>query len=188
MKRIKIFSAMFVLSMAGILHAQSNSTNSARHKTRSVFIELFGPSNLIGISYDSRFTSHTSFGYRIGISYFKGGGTSLLGMSSNYGFFCPIEVNYLLGEKKHKFEIGSGVEIGFCSEKIFYFDIKTEQHITENNKIFGYYFYSNIGYRYQARNGFQFRVGINPTFSPDTKHAAKRDPFITPYISLGYAF
>ena len=168
--------------------AQTSSKENVKLRTKSVFLEFLGPSNLIGISFDSRFSSRTSFGYRIGLSYFKGGGSFLFGSSSNYGVFCPLEVNYLIGKKKHKLEIGTGAEIGYCSEKVSFFDLKTEKNIMEKKRIFGYYFYSNIGYRYQAYNGFQFRTGINPTYSPNTKHAAKRKPSIAPYISFGYAF
>ncbi|MBD5278604.1 MAG: hypothetical protein HDS32_05145, partial [Bacteroides sp.] len=36
---------------------------------RSIYAELFGASNLIGISYDSRIKPGSPFGYRGGISY-----------------------------------------------------------------------------------------------------------------------
>ena len=188
MKRNFLSSLLIVLCMSVTAQTQSISSDSIRNKTRSIFLEFLGPSNLIGISYDSRFNPRSSFGYRIGVSCFAGGESSLFGTSSNYGIFFPVEVNYLLGKKKHKFEIGTGVEIGYCSKKVNYLDLKSDKNITESTRIFGYYFYSNIGYRYQAYNGFQFRIGINPTFSPDTEHAAKRNPCIAPYISFGYAF
>ncbi len=188
MKRKFLSLILFALCMSTTAQTQSISSDTTQKKTRSIFLEFLGPSNLIGISYDSRFNPRTSFGYRIGVSYFAGGESSLFGTSSNYGIFFPVEVNYLLGKKKHKFEIGTGVEIGYCSKKVNYLDLKSEKDITESTKVFGYYFYSNIGYRYQAYNGFQFRIGINPTFSPDTEHAAKRNPCIAPYISFGYAF
>ena len=188
MKRKFLSLILFVLCMSTTAQTQSISSDSTQKKTRSLFLELLGPSNLIGISYDSRFNPRTSFGYRIGVSCFAGGESSLFGSSSNYGLFFPIEVNYLLGKKKHKLEIGTGAEIGYCSKKENYLDLKTEKNITESTKIFGYYFYSNIGYRYQAYNGFQFRIGVNPTFSPNTEHVAKRNPCVAPYISFGYAF
>lgn len=188
MKRKFLSLIMLVVCMSTTAQTQSNSSDSTQKKTKSLFLEFFGPSNLIGISYDSRFNQRTSFGYRIGVSCFAGGESSLFGTSSNYGIFFPVEVNYLLGQKKHKFEIGTGAEIGYCSNKVNYQDLKSEKNITESTRIFGYYFYSNIGYRYQAYNGFQFRIGINPTFSPDTEHAAKRNPCVAPYISFGYAF
>ena len=188
MKRKFLSLILLIVCMSTTAQTQFNSSDSTQKKIRSLFLEFLGPSNLIGISYDSRFSPRTSFGYRIGVSYFAGGESSLFGTSSNYGIFFPVEVNYLLGKKKHKFEIGTGVEIGYCSKKVNYLDLKSEKDITESTRIYGYYFYSNIGYRYQAYNGFQFRIGINPTFSPDTEHAAKRNPCVAPYISFGYAF
>ena len=40
-----------------------------RKRYKSVYLEFLGASNLIGISYDSRLSPTSHWGYRIGISY-----------------------------------------------------------------------------------------------------------------------
>lgn len=56
------------------------------------------------------------------------------------------------------------------------------------NTTFGYYFFSNIGYRYISTKGFLFRIGLSPSFSFNDKHGVTKEPFIYPYISFGYSF
>ena len=57
-----------------------------------------------------------------------------------------------------------------------------------SNTTFGYYFFSNIGYRYISTKGFLFRIGLSPSFSFNDKHGITKEPFIYPYISFGYSF
>lgn len=170
------------------IQAKTGDTDSIHSRNKSLYLELFGPSNLIGISYDSRFTARTAWGYRIGVSYFYGESSSMFSSSSSHIIFCPVEVNYLIGKKKHKLEIGTGINLGMSRENANYFDIEKDEMVTEVQRNFAYFFYSNIGYRFQADNGFQLRIGVNPTFSPEWEHVAKRKPAVLPYVSLGYSF
>ena len=183
---IKCVWAVCALPM--LLQAQPLAPDTVKVRFKSVYLELLGPSNLIGISFDSRFTPRTSWGYRVGVSGFRGGQSSLFGSSSNYGIFFPLEVNVLSGKKKHKLELGTGAEIGYVNEAVSYWDLQTGLNRIEHKGMLGYFFYSNLGYRYQANPGFQFRIGANATYSPHTRHAVKRSPFLAPYVSLGYAF
>ncbi|MBO7577082.1 MAG: hypothetical protein J6T03_06415, partial [Bacteroidales bacterium] len=55
-----------------------------------------------------------------------------------------------------------------------------------SHSTWGYYFFGNIGYRYQPSHGFQFRVGISPSFNFGGDHAVSKN--LAPYISFGFVF
>ena len=62
-------------------------------RDKNIYIEFLGASNLIGVSFDSRFTPISPWGYRIGISYFQGGDSFIKASNSNRGLFFPIVMN-----------------------------------------------------------------------------------------------
>lgn len=174
----------------------------AQEQDKSVYLEVFGPSNLIGVSYDARIKSGSNLGYRVGLGY-------MAGYTDN--FFCnyeshhqnaitvPLELNYLIGKGKSKLEIGAGSNIGMyhVSGTVFKCDYVPkddglyeqinlrDEHYSETK--FGYYMYGNVGYRHTAKNGFQFRCGVNPSFNFGDKHGLKK-AVLYPYVSFGYAF
>lgn len=65
-----------------------------------------------------------------------------------------------------------------------YYQGTTYQH---SRNVFGYYVFGNIGYRHTAKNGFQFRVGVSPSFNFGDSHGVQK-PVLYPYISFGKAF
>lgn len=84
-----------------------------------------------------------------------------------------------------------GSNLGIYNEHISFIEKSKDQYETINltsNTTFGYYFFSNIGYRYISTKGFLFRIGLSPSFSFNDKHGVTKEPFIYPYISFGYSF
>lgn len=164
-----------------------------RKRYKSVYLEFLGASNLIGISYDSRLSPTSHWGYRIGISYYQGGNSY---SSPNRGVFFPIEFNHLIGKNKHKLEIGLGSNLGIYNQSISYIyasfteDIDNQSAVIQSTSqtTFGYYLFSNIGYRYLSNKGFLFRIGLNPSFNFKDKHGITKEPSVYPYISFGYSF
>ena len=162
---------------------------------RNIYAEFFGPSNIFGISFDSRFSPGTPLGYRVGLS--MGIGGSIFHFDSNKNRFAigiPIEVNGIFGKQNSKFEVGLGANIGLLTRR--WDKVIVENAINDNSNpyhtdksirsYFYYYMFGNIGYRLQKENGFMFRVGITPTFVFDgTKHL-RLSPFVMPYVSFGY--
>ena len=167
---------------------------------RSIYAELFGASNLIGISYDCRIKPGSPFGYRAGISYLHASSDANLNFNGNqlyysneelYGFAVPLEFNCILGKRKSKFEVAFGLNIGvYNTQKYSYYDESfiplMDYKTSERHTTFGYYFFSNIGYRYQRKNGFMLRIGVSPSFSFGDRHGLRKAPFLYPYLSLGY--
>lgn len=162
-----------------------------RKRYKSIYLEFFGASNLIGISYDSRLSPTSPWGYRIGISYFQGGSSSINSHRPNRGIFFPVEMNYLLGKNKHKLELGAGSGLGLYNEHISFVEETRNQQVmikSAPHTTFGYYLFSTIGYRYLSTKGFLFRAGLTPSFNFKDKHGITKEPFIYPYISFGYSF
>ena len=97
-----------------------------------------------------------------------------------YPFNCP------------EYNKRSSHNLCFCkSSDISFIEKSKDQYETINltsNTTFGYYFFSNIGYRYISTKGFLFRIGLSPSFSFNDKHGVTKEPFIYPYISFGYSF
>ena len=152
----------------------------AQQKTRNLSVELLGAQNIVGVNYDSRFDGNSGLGYRVGIGYGYGNNSGLFDQKIN-GVGVPLELNYLLGKKNSKLELWypGGENTDETSPKIdFYTSSKTQ---------FGYFFFGDIGYRYQRSNGFMFRVGVSPSFNFGDKYGLNKAAFF-PYIGLGWSF
>ena len=102
----------------------------AQNKVSRISLELLGAQNTVGINYDSRFKGNSGLGYRVGIGFGYCDNSSLLDQNIK-GVGVPIELNYLLGKKKHKLEIGFGASLGVY-------------HVKETT------WYSSFGFRLQA--------------------------------------
>ena len=193
---MNLFKTLLILCVAV---AQSAMAQQVENTQKSMYLELFGASNMVGVNYDSRFKPNSPWGYRVGLGYTYSKNYGLLsGSNSIRGVDVPIEANYLLGKKRSKLELGLGVNLGYYKEKYDTWNLKEigkEDGITyyesiykgeDSRSLWGYYCFSNIGYRYQPSHGFQFRAGISPSFNLGGKHAVSKSVF--PYISFGYVF
>ena len=185
MKKLFIFVAM--------LFAAINM--QAQTKVQSVSVELLGAQSMAGINYDSRFKGNSGLGYRVGVGFGYGDNSGLFEQDIK-GVGVPIEINYLLGKKHHKLEVGFGTSLGFyhVKESAWYYcqpvPPETEGHneqYTSSSNHFGYFMFGDIGYRYQRDNGFMFRVGISPSFNFGDKYGLHKSAFY-PYIGLGWSF
>ena len=167
----------------------------AQDKVRNISVEALGAQNTIGINYDTRLHGNSGWGYRIGIGFGYGNSDSFFEETTIKGVGIPLEMNYLFGKKNSKLEVGVGTSIGVYRIKeglAFYYESTLEhpEGIFEthynNDTRFGYFFFGNIGYRYQRPKGFVFRTGFTPSFSFG-KCGLTRS-FFYPYISFGWSF
>ncbi|WP_033150257.1 hypothetical protein [Prevotella sp. RM4] len=191
-----LFITLLILCLAATQTAMAQQSENTQ---KSLYLELLGPSNIVGLNFDSRLKPDSPWGYRVGMGYTYSKNYGLLsGSNSIRGVDVPIEANYLLGKKRSKFELGLGVNLGYYKEEydvwnlnkvgeedglIYYESVYAGK---ESHSLWGYYCFGNIGYRYQPSHGFQFRVGISPSFNLGGKHAVSKSVF--PYISFGYVF
>lgn len=167
---------------------QSNIIAQNTNK-QNIYIEVLGPSNLIGISYDTRLNPGSNLGYRIGVAYTYNRRSNFLfdNSTSTKGYSSPAEINYLFGKKENKFEVGIGTNLGLYRVHQTYIE-SSKKEIEKSTLTFGYYFFSNIGYRYQPEQGLQYRVGISPSFSFGDSHSINKSPLMAAYLSVGYVF
>ncbi len=174
----------------------------AQQKTRSLSVELLGAQTIAGINYDSRFEGNSGLGYRVGIGYGYGNTSGLFDQKIN-GVGVPLELNYLLGKNNSKLELGFGASLGVyqVKETIGYVEDtwwypggeNTDEtspktyFYTSSRTQFGYFFFGDIGYRYQRPSGFMFRVGVSPSFNFGDKYGLSKTAFF-PYIGFGWSF
>lgn len=173
----KIISLLILTVFAFALNAQ---TTTAEPATRSVYIELGGPSVIYSLNYDFMFNraSTTGWGARVGAGASAGGDFNFVSI--------PLMVNYLLGKHNNFFELSAGPVINFGDEML-YID-------PEVAPVFGSIY---IGYRLQpADQGFLFRAGVpihfgvNEEFDWETNETVNQF-YILPFypgVSFGYAF
>ena len=182
---------------AAIVSIGAKAQQTCDTPDRGIYLEILGASNIVGINYDARFKANSPWGYRIGVGYTYSKQYSIFsGSNSLKGPDIPVEINYLLGKKNSKLDLGFGLNLGYYTEKYDTWDIKqtgevdgTPYYESEyageaKHSLWGYYFFGNIGYRYQPTHGFQFRIGISPSFNLGGKHAVDKGFF--PYVSFGY--
>lgn len=171
MKKVLFLIILFATSLE--LVAQTKS---------SISLNLFGDSNTFGINYEKRFSDCPKWGLRVGLSYGYDSNTGLLNenLANSESFSIPIDLNYISGQGKNHFEFGLGISNGLYKEE----DIFKKKTIND----WGFFVYSNIGYRFQGRRGIIFRTGLTPSLNLGGKHGVQRSALIYPYISLGYTF
>ena len=86
-------------------------------------------------------------------------------------------------------ELGFGASVGYyhVEESGTIWDLTTNEiydYESKENK-FGYFFFGDIGYRYQPTHGMVFRVGVSPSFNFDDSHSIYKAA-LYPYISFGF--
>lgn len=184
------------LLMAGCLPAKAWDASLERH--RSVYLEVPGGPALVSVNYDSRFRPGSHWGYRTGLGYTYSGHFGISDFSDKInGVSIPLELNFQAGRRKSRFEAGLGANLGYYHERYSYAYITTSYeddgfHIRKGGTVkgthqsFGYFLYANVGYRLQLPRGFQFRIGLSPSFNFGGKHALTK--LWSPYMSFGYAF
>lgn len=192
---------MKTLLLAALMAASSTAA-LAQDRVKSISLEGFGAQNTVGINYDTRFKGNSGWGYRVGVGYGCGNNSNFFDQDVK-GVGVPLEINYLLGKRHSKLEMGVGTNLGIYHVK----ESAWEQeggatatsdtpddpsapsyawHETSSNR-FGYLVFVNVGYRHERQNGLMYRLGISPSFNFGDSHGLKKT-FFYPYVGLGWAF
>lgn len=91
--------ASFAIGVFANIFAQ-DTLSFKKTRDKNIYVEFLGSSNLIGVSFDSRFTPISPWGYRLGVSYFKEGILLLKHLTLIEGYFSlskstfsPLEIS-----------------------------------------------------------------------------------------------
>lgn len=181
MKRLLFI--MFVALFVAAVRAQEKPR-------RALFTEFAGASGLVGVSFDSRLKSSTHWGYRVGLSYNMGMGTSPKDEPSVLyaGPSMLVAGNYLIGRGNHRLELGLGMAFGyFCKEDNADAPPGSSGWDFYRHWEMGYYHFGEVGYRYQPARGFFLRMGVALNFVFERK-VGLQWPISLPYLGCGFAF
>ena len=183
--------AALALMLASLSMVAQDSLDMRPSSYQSLSLELFGAHNTIGLNYDRRFKGNDGLGFRVGLGYGYSESSYFMFLShSIHDIAIPLEINYLLGKGRHKLELGLGANIGYYNETYYLDKAYVPQGMSQYNytlkrSTFGYFMYGNIGYRLQTNRGFQFRIGLTPSFNFGDKYGLHREWYY-PYVSFGW--
>lgn len=116
----------------------------------ALFLEIFGSGGLVTVQYERIFSE--TIVLRGGVGYFSN--------IHSRGMSFPLEVMFLSGKGRGKFEIGGGAtyyDVAGDGDEDSFFDL-------ENSGFRGTLFF---GYRYISLEGYIYRIGFTPVFSSD---------------------
>ena len=110
--RLILLTGLFLLTGTLTVSAQEEQS-----RDKSIYLELLGPSMMVGINYDARFKEGSPWGYRTGLGFGYSESNWFFGdATSTRVYSVPLEVNYLIGKRKSKLELGVGVNVGLYND------------------------------------------------------------------------
>lgn len=156
---------------------------------RTVFTELGGAANGISANFDSRLAPNSHWGYNVGLGYSNDNYSNYYRYSLVH-LSLPVRMYYLVGKSRHHFELGAGVVSGVVqySEKHRLNEPQSQSFLEADRKQFRYYFTTNLGYRFQPKQGLLLRVGLSVNACEYYDDYHRYFGIVRPYLSLGYAF
>ena len=156
MKKITFIAIALMLSVLN-MNAQTPS-DSLNKPVKNLSVELMGPSNMLGIHFDSRFKANKGFGYSVGLAWAYLSSDNFINDINHFNIvsFVP-RLNYLIGRKNKKLELGVGANLSLVFGRYEYdsynlvqqpdnsYKLVFDKHIKENRSFGFYYLFTNIG-------------------------------------------
>ena len=139
MKKI-IFATAIALLTTMPASAQYNNNSTAK-PVQNISVELLGPSNWLGLHYDTRVKGNSGWGYSVGLGWGYSEASTLFKIVERYHLISLVpRANYLIGNKSSKLELGFGTNIGYLTGKTEYdrYNIKEKDMnilLIEDNKV-----------------------------------------------------
>lgn len=201
MKRMALALVLLTASLFAMPLSAKTADSTYVMPQHSIYAELGGASDFVGINYDMRLKKGSPWGFRAGASWsynseeFLNADTKkehIIGLST--------DVNYLIGGRRNHLELGLGNKLLLIKFNGHYYHFPKDNsdeplayrvHKTWVRDLI----YLNIGYRHVALHGFQFRCGITPMINvtkgwqwADDSTTKRGDIMLVPYVSFGWAF
>lgn len=192
--------ALIVLPFAGFGQEIEKEADSAKSSPRSIarshniYLDFFESSNVVSVSYDTRFPGSEVLGWHAGVGF---SGAHLYDfLDFHPGVSIPLGINALFGHRASKFEIGVGAASGmyFYRDKEYRYMkddgtwVETSNFVGPTHTQFACTLGINLGYRWQRRNGFGFRIGLSPCINVSSGGTYINLFSAMPYIGFGYTF
>lgn len=180
--------------------------------THVLYLEWGAASNGLGIGYERRLLSDHQLYLRTGLGFgysssdswtvvadpgtqsgTTAGGQLVEYKLKNYSYCVPVGVTYLVGRHRSKLETGMGISVLYEHETL-----KADggmQSASDNS--WSANAFANVGWRWQARSGFLFRVGLSAvcalnknTYWNDGVTFGDADDrvAVAPYVGFGWSF
>jgi len=122
---------------------KSDESDNSGPATKAVYGEFGGSGLIFSANFDSRFKGHKGIGFRVGVGYAGGGGTSVVTI--------PLGLNFLAGRGPHYFEFG--VSATLVTDSYSGFDEGSSN----------WFFHPHFGYRFtKPSNSFNGRIYVGP--------------------------
>jgi hypothetical protein len=135
----------------------ANTDSTERKAKNLVYLELLGNGGLYSINYERMLGNDLSA--RLGFSYFSVGASTGDSSAKATLVTAPLMLNYLVGGKNHKFEVGAGATMIYVSAS------SSGAGMGSSAEGVGVAGTGTVGYRYSPNDGgFVFRVGYTPFF------------------------
>ncbi|MGQ8335020.1 hypothetical protein ACUNWD_00600 [Sunxiuqinia sp. A32] len=184
----------FILAMLVAVTASSQENDTINTVNKSVFIEFGGAGLAVtSANYDFRFRKGRTdgLGMRIGIGWESLQTEPFLGegYTKTKLFSVPLEINYLLGKRNTKFEIGFSLTYASETENRKFRFFNSDYTYTEESGNF-VVSYLPVGMRFQPKtDGFMFKFNMGPIINYSAPNVFSDDEFQY-WIGLaaGYAF
>ena len=167
----------------------------------SIYLEIGGASDFVGVNWDSRFKTNSHWGYRAGLAIGYESDNSYELTQSNTYYSAPVDVNLLIGRRKSRLELGLGLKPMLIRQKHLTVaptatDITQDTYniSTSTTYLFRALLLADIGYRYVSKRGFQLRCGVTPmmnitkTWLTPSNEVDRGDLLLAPYVSFGWSF
>lgn len=188
-----------LLLMGGCLTTTAKTADSTFVMPQhSIYGELGGPCWGVSANWDARLKKDSHWGYQLGLGW-AGRWDNSAGIHTHTMYYGQTTgVNYLIGKRKSRLELGAGNQLRLISSKLAYasyLDVTDDINVQTKNKTqVRDFLYMNVGYRHTSTHGFQFRCGVTPMVNitngwiDSNDNYSKGAVFLAPYISFGKAF
>lgn len=159
--------ALFGILVWGVL----TTANAQEQRLHNFYGEALGPGMAYSVNYDTRFKpGHAGLGFRVGAGYWT------YGPQRFHRFVLPVQLNYLIGKRRHLMEVGAGATVINSGGGGSVWDMRSEDG-------WGAAATLSAGYRFQPlHKGVNVRAGATLVYSTDGL------PLVLPSVSVGYTF
>lgn len=180
MKTIFLFLFLFC---SFVVFGQKTDTIKAKNL---LYLEIWGNSNnQVSLNYDRIFFQKgvVKLSFRVGISApFRGYVDANKSNLGTFNWLVPIELNIMLGRKKHFFEFGLGYNAGFTH----YTDVRSVDR--DIKFVYQNFYVQRLGYRRQiGESGLVIRASLNSIFETSGDQQYSNPNYISwkPSVGLG---